>query len=197
MPLIVDHDERRQIVAAAVGKLVAKSGVQSVTIRATAKEAGFSTAVVSHYFHSKEDLISYTYLSARDRTHRRVEAAINTNKSIFECLAECLPTNSAQLTDWIIWFGLWGMASGNEILKKEQSNGVQDSYHLFESVLKAAIERQEIAPVDDIHQHAERLMVVVNGIASLAVQLPNQWPKTTQLAVLKREIAPLLTNQTI
>jgi len=194
VPLIVDHDQRRQEVASAVGRLVANSGVQSVTIRATAKEAGFSTAVVSHYFQSKEELISYTYLSARDRTHKRVEHALNANKGIFECLAECLPTTPSQITDWTIWFGLWGMASGNEILKNEKQHGVEDSYQLFETVLKTAIEKGEINPIDDIHQQAQRLMVVINGISTLAVQIPHQWPKATQLSMLKKEIEPLLAK---
>lgn len=188
MPTIVDHDARRKEIAGAVGRLVARGGIQAVTIRSTAKEAGYSTAVITHYFHNKEDLMNFTYLAARDRTTSRIERALRAGMSVFECLKECLPTNPRQKDDWTVWFGLWGMANGNPALEKERRQGLTDADNLFIQVLKAAQARGELSDSVDCKTQAQRLLVFVNGIATLWMQMPEQWPAKAQLALLQSEL---------
>jgi TetR/AcrR family transcriptional regulator, transcriptional repressor of bet genes len=188
VPTIVDHDVRRLEIAGAVGKLVARGGIQAVTVRAAAKEAGYSTAVISHYFHNKEDLMNFTYLSARDRTNSRVDRARLAGKSVFDCLKECLPTNPSQRADWTVWFGLWGMATGNPALERERSKGLSEANSLFVQVLEAARQRGELAESFDCTAQAERLLVFVNGIATLWVQMPERWPAKAQLDLLRSEL---------
>jgi len=193
MPAIVDHDARRLEIAGAVGRLVARGGIQAVTVRSAAKEAGFSTAVIAHYFHNKEDLMNFTYLSARDRTRQRVERALHAGKSVFDCLKECLPTNTSQCNDWIVWFGLWGIAAGNPVLEKERSKGLSEASALFVDVLESAKSRGELAKSVDCKTQAERLLVLINGIATLWVQMPEYWKAKAQLSLLKSELESIVT----
>nr|WP_243748894.1 TetR/AcrR family transcriptional regulator [Pseudomaricurvus alcaniphilus] len=168
--------------------MVARGGIQAVTVRSAAKEAGFSTAVIGHYFHNKDDLINFTYFSARDRTRFRVERALHAGKNVFDCLKECLPTNASQRSDWIVWFGLWGMANGNPALEKERSKGLLEANTLFVDVLEAAKARGELAESVDCVAQAQRLLVLINGIAALWVQMPEYWTAKTQLQLLKSEL---------
>lgn len=188
MPAIVDHDARRLEIAAAVGRLVARGGTQAVTVRSAAKEAGFSAAVIGHYFGGKEDLMNFTYLSARKRTHDRVERALRAGKNVFDCLKECLPVSPSQQDDWNVWFCLWGMSIGNSLLEQERRTGLSEATALFEQVLEAARARGELAESFDIALQAERLLVMVNGIATLWVQIPERWTAKAQLALLKSEL---------
>ncbi len=192
MPAIVDHDARRLEIAAAVGRLVARGGVESVTIRSAAKEAGFSPAVIGHYFHNKDDLMSFTYLSARDRTQTRIERALKSGKSVFDCLKVCLPTNPRQREDWTVWFGLWGIANGSAVLEREREKGVSEADNLFVRVLDAAKSRGEISSSVNSQEQAERLLVLINGIATLWMQLPDRWTAKAQLALLKKEVDQLI-----
>ena len=192
MPAVVDHDARRQEIATAIGRLVAREGLQAVTVRAAAKEAGYSAAVIGHYFHGKDDLMNFTYLSARDRTQLRVERARLAGKSVFECLQECLPITDSRRNDWTVWFGLWGMAGGSSALQAERRRGLTEADSLFTQVLTSAQERGEIRAGLDCAHAAQRLLMVVNGIATLWVQMPEQWPPSAQLDMLKAEIEPLL-----
>lgn len=176
MPAIVDHDARRLEISAAVGRIVSREGIQAVTIRSTAKEAGYSTAVITHYFHNKEDLMTFTYMAARDRTASRIERAVLAGKGLFDCMRECLPTNAIQRTDWLLWFGLWGVSIDNAALMSERKRGVEESNELFQRVIQSAVARGEIPEPKDLEFTATRLTVIVNGIASLAVQLPDRWP---------------------
>ena len=194
MPAVVNHDSRRLEIAAAVGKLVARSGIQSVTVRAVAKEAGYSSAIIGHYFHNKEDLLNFTYLSARHRTASRVERAMMAGKSVFDCLTECLPTNVGQRIDWMLWFGFWGMASDNKALTEERGRGLKEANVLFQRVLTAAKLRGELPESIDCETQAVHLTIFINGIASLAVQMPESWPAKLQESWLKKEIEAI-TNQ--
>lgn len=192
MPAVVDHDSRRQEIASAIGRLVAREGIQAVTIRAAAKEAGYSAAVIGHYFHGKDDLMNFTYLSARDRTQLRVERARLAGKSVFDCLQECLPITDSQRNDWTVWFGLWGMAGGSSALQAERRRGLTEADSLFTQVLKSAQERGEVKPELDCVRAAQRLLMVVNGIATLWVQMPERWPASAQLTMLRAEIETLV-----
>lgn len=57
MPKIVDHDQRREEIAKAVLRVVAREGVGGVTVRDVAREAGWSTGVLSHYYENKRELL--------------------------------------------------------------------------------------------------------------------------------------------
>ncbi|MEK6540821.1 MAG: TetR/AcrR family transcriptional regulator [Pseudomonadota bacterium] len=57
MPKIVDHDERRQTIAAAVLRVIAQHGVRGADIRSVAREAGWSTGVIAHYYDDKQAML--------------------------------------------------------------------------------------------------------------------------------------------
>ncbi|MDA0704925.1 MAG: TetR/AcrR family transcriptional regulator [Proteobacteria bacterium] len=57
MPKIVDHEQRREEIAKAVLRVVAREGVGGVTVRDVAREAGWSTGVLCHYFDNKRELL--------------------------------------------------------------------------------------------------------------------------------------------
>jgi len=188
LPAIVNHDSRRLEIAAAVGRLVARSGIQSVTIRAAAQEAGYSAAIIGHYFHNKEDLMTFTYLSTRYQANSRVERALLAGKDLFHCLKECLPTTINRRIEWMVWFGFWGMATNNAALVDERGRGLSEANLLFQRVVMSAKTRGELPKSLDCKAQAVRLTVLINGIASLAVQMPESWPADVQESLLKTEI---------
>ncbi|MCF7550902.1 TetR family transcriptional regulator [Pseudonocardia sp. WMMC193] len=68
----VDHEARRADLAAAVWALVACGGVESVSLRSVAAEAGVSMGRVQYYFATKEDLL----LHGLEQAHLCMEARI-------------------------------------------------------------------------------------------------------------------------
>lgn len=57
MPRQVDHTQRRTEIVHAVWALLAEGGIEAVTFRRVAAEAGVSVGRVQHYFESRTDLI--------------------------------------------------------------------------------------------------------------------------------------------
>lgn len=188
MPAIVDHDQRRRDIAAAVERLVSSKGIQNVTVRAVGAEAGFSAAIVGQYFQSKENLMTYTYLSARQRTNARMERALLENAGVFACLRECLPLDAARQAEWQVWFGFWGMAAENKTISDERHAGVTEANILFERILRQGKVAGEVPDDVDCLIQATRLQIFINGLAGVVLQAPKRWPAQAQQALLRAEI---------
>jgi len=72
MPKIVDVEQRRRQLVEAVWALAVRGGIEQVTLRKVADEAGVSMGHVQHYYASMQALIS----DALDRAVRAVNANI-------------------------------------------------------------------------------------------------------------------------
>jgi TetR/AcrR family transcriptional repressor of bet genes len=60
MPKHVNHDERRRLIAQALWRVVVEGGVDAVSFRTVAAEAGVSVALVQHYFGNRRDLLVWS-----------------------------------------------------------------------------------------------------------------------------------------
>ncbi|NUQ97008.1 MAG: TetR family transcriptional regulator [Streptomyces sp.] len=72
MPKIVDVEERRKRLLEAVWSLAARGGLEQVTLRKVANEAGVSMGQVQHYYPSMQTLVA----DALDRAVRAVNTTI-------------------------------------------------------------------------------------------------------------------------
>jgi AcrR family transcriptional regulator len=61
MPKKVDHHSRRAAIAGAVWQLMARGGLEAVSMRHVAAGAGMSLGQVQHYFPSKNELLAFAY----------------------------------------------------------------------------------------------------------------------------------------
>ncbi|WP_420175014.1 TetR/AcrR family transcriptional regulator [Luteococcus sp. OSA5] len=78
MPKIVDHDERRRVLARAVVEVADRRGLENASLRAVAQHAGMSMGAVQHYFTDREAMLEfvleYTQQQRTARIHRAVQA---------------------------------------------------------------------------------------------------------------------------
>ncbi|HEX8867883.1 MAG TPA: TetR/AcrR family transcriptional regulator [Lentzea sp.] len=100
MPKRVDHDERRREIAEALFRIAATQGLQAVTLRAVAAEAGISMFQVQYYFPTKEQMLQYawqriTELGA-ERAGRDIAEALRTGDErtvMRACMLAVLPAD--------------------------------------------------------------------------------------------------------
>ncbi|WP_232664915.1 TetR/AcrR family transcriptional regulator [Pseudonocardia sp. TRM90224] len=59
MPKVVDHHERRTRIAAALLQVAADRGIEAVSLRHVATEAGVSSGMVQHYFRTKDEMMTF------------------------------------------------------------------------------------------------------------------------------------------
>ncbi|MGH3910171.1 MAG: TetR/AcrR family transcriptional regulator, partial [Pseudonocardiaceae bacterium] len=59
MPKRVDHRARRTQIADALMRVAATKGLQAVSLRHVAHEAGVSAGMVQHYFRTKDEMMTF------------------------------------------------------------------------------------------------------------------------------------------
>jgi len=191
MPAIVSHAKRRSLIATVVKRIVAESGMESVTVRNVAREAGFSSTIVSHYFRNKHDLLTFTYGSIRTRAIEMIEEAFHRDADVLVCFETLLPINDENLADWQAWFGFWGKTTSDPGLAAERVANVEATNELFQRILRHAKKRGELPEHLDTVVHAKRIQMFINGLASFVVMQPKAWPPAAQRAVLAAEIGTM------
>ena len=192
MPVIVDHARRRLGVAEIAARLIVESGLDAVTFRDIAREAGYSTSVVSHYFRNKRDLLLFVYRMVTERAVEDVKAALASGADLQTCLEALLPVNEGRRANWRIWFAFWSMTSTDEELLAEQQRRGREARQLIERVLRmTSASRRKHLTDEDLEMQSRRLLATVVGLATQGVHDPEDWPAERLRAVLLREIATL------
>lgn len=73
---VTKHEVRRAQLADAILELASREGIEHVTLRAVAAEAGVSMGQVQHYFTSKEDMLLHAMNHAMQGMERRIHERV-------------------------------------------------------------------------------------------------------------------------
>ena len=97
MPKQVDHDERRREIGDAVCRVMATRGLDAVSLRHVAAEAGVSMGRVQHYFATKDDMLLFAFrqISARVATRMATVHSPDPRTYLRDLLLELLPLSPA------------------------------------------------------------------------------------------------------
>ncbi|MEU8301250.1 TetR family transcriptional regulator C-terminal domain-containing protein [Micromonospora sp. NPDC048909] len=76
MPKKVDRHERRTLIADALMRVAARQGMEAVSLRHVATEAGVSPGLVQHYFRTKDEMMAFAMAVVRERNQARITEAI-------------------------------------------------------------------------------------------------------------------------
>jgi AcrR family transcriptional regulator len=186
VPKQVDHEARRRELTSAVRRVVGAGGLESLTVRAIAKESGWSTGVLAHYFENRADLLlaafEHVYESAWERIHARVEENEDPVAGVIAALGEAVPVTDSLRTDTTVWFAFVGLAVGDPELRKVARDGYERWTAYFGEVIRAAHPGGISQPEAELI--ARRLTALVDGLTVQALFDPEALPT----AVLQDEI---------
>lgn len=184
MSRLVDQAERRQQVVKIARRIALAHGLEAMTVRAIAKETGYSTAIVSYYFKDKADLLMQVFEEALAISEKRFRARIDAGKSLLQCLSSLLPLDE-ELTDvWRTWFAFWSLTVSDMRFRAVQIERTE----ILISTLRALLDR-DLIRLPDSDASARRLFAAILGISVQAVHDPERWPGERQISLLEAEIA--------
>jgi AcrR family transcriptional regulator len=106
VPKIVDHNVQRQKFAEATMRLVARQGLEGVTMRAVAAEAKLSYGSLFHYFESKDDLLMHAVQHSMAQQTQRVndyQSRYKGLKALEHLLCDDAITNESSRDAWLVW----------------------------------------------------------------------------------------------
>jgi TetR/AcrR family transcriptional repressor of bet genes len=169
MPKVVDHEKRREELAAAVWRLASREGLDAVTIRGVAAEAGWSTGALHHYFSDKEELLLFAFKTVADRVGRRVATARAESAEPLELaralLAIGLPLDAERRDETRLWFAFLGLALTRPSLARAQRLAYEQWRRIVADALLEAQERGDIEDEVDVEREAAALVALVDGLA--------------------------------
>ena len=176
MPKVVDHQERRAELAGAVWRLASSDGLEAVTVRRVAEEAGWSTGAVVHYFADKEELLLLAFSTVADRVRTRLaEAAEQTTEPldlVRAWLVEGLPVGRERQAEVRVWFAFLGLALTRPAFARAQRLTYRAWRGRVADLLRDAQERGDIRADVDPSAAAAALVAVVDGLAIQATFEP-------------------------
>jgi AcrR family transcriptional regulator len=195
MPKVVDHEERRAELCSAVWRLASREGLEAVTVRGVAEEAGWSTGGVVHYFSDKEDLLLSAFQTVADRVSRRLEKAEQGTSAPLELarawLVEGLPLDSDRTEEVRVWFSFLGLALTRPALARAQRLTYRAWRERVTEYLRAAQAAGAIRANVDCASEAAGLLALVDGIAVQATFEPRALPPARQLELVDARLAGL------
>jgi AcrR family transcriptional regulator len=198
MPKIVDHEERREELAGAVWRLASRDGLDAVTMRAVAGEAGWSTGALNHYFEGKEELLLFAFRTIADRVGRRVAAAREGARSSLELARELLaiglPLDAERREETRVWFAFLGLALSRPALARAQGAAYAQWRRLVASALEQAQAEGDLDPGFDPLREAAALVALVDGLAVQAMFEPGGPSARRQRELLDARLAELRTR---
>lgn len=189
VPRQVDHNKRRAEVVEIATDLIARGGLEALTVREVAKAAGYSTAIVSHYFAGKRELLFHIYRAAVARAGNRTAAILEADPGdLNNCIEAILPLDEERRRDWHVWFAFWGMAVADPEFAAEQRQRVIDAQTLFRSIFEVRREAG-LLPMDiDCDIRARLCVSLIDGLAVQAVFDPDDWPPERQRRVIDEAV---------
>ena len=182
MPKVVDIEQRRAEIADAAARLIARSGIDAVTMREVAAEAGWTTGAVTHYFSDKRDLLLKTFQAslAHRRALRTDRADATPIEQLWASLEGALPLDVDRRRHWMVTLACCSQAVADESIAEAQ----RDAYREFAGHVADLCVAAGLAPNTEADVLAGQLIAAADGIAIQALFDDSEWRPARQRAVL-------------
>lgn len=195
MPKIVNHAARREELGEAAWRVIRREGLEAVSVRNVAREAGMSMGSLRHYFESQSELMAFAMRMVVERITARLEALEsdgNSRRYVEAVIGELLPLDEKKRAESEVWLSFTGRALVDPALR-ELSDEVYDALHaLMRRLVEALVQYGQAAPELDIELEAERLQALIDGLLIHGVARPKRVSREYIEIVIERHLDSLL-----
>ena len=189
MPKIVDHERRRDEIALVACRVLAGYGFDQATIVRIAREAGYTTGMVAHYFDTKQDIIVAALRLILRRIEERLTAGADAERpDLLALLTEALPVDEKRYIECAVWMAFWGQVSADRRLKRINAWLHCEYLRLFERCLaRGWAEWRHWTPATR-DQVLRSVITFINGLTASTVASRADWPAARQVAQLRLQL---------
>lgn len=189
MPKIVDHDQRRDEIALVACRVVAEGGFDQATIVRIAREAGYTTGMVAHYFDTKQDII----IAALRLMLRRIDERLLRNSEaerpdLLALLTEMLPVDEERYIECAFWIAFWGQVTADKRLKRINSWVHREYQRLFQRCLSRAWPEWPRWSAEIRDGVLRSVSTFINGLTASTVASRGDWPAAKQVEQVRLQI---------
>jgi AcrR family transcriptional regulator len=187
MPKIVDHQERRSTVVSLTEQVIREEGLAAVSFKGIADAAGSSTAIVSHYFENKQDLLEQTYRTVLGRSQdEQTELLSDPATSVLQLAERLLPLRDEMVGAWRISVEFFSGALADPAIRSEWEGNLDYSIGSFKALFDRMAEAGELPPHVDSSAAAQDMLALIRGIGTEFAVSDTRWPAERQRRAVQR-----------
>lgn len=187
MPKKVDHKLRREAFMAAAYRAIKKKGLGGATMRAIAKEAGFTTGALVHYVNSIDTLlVEASDYSARDVRIRMeaMEQLPDKLEALRQVLYQALCTDEDKRGNWNFFLGFWERSVHHAAVRRVTHLRYKEWLKRCARLIENAVEAGDLAKDLDIERAARACVAMIDGIAIQVLRTGSPIPASEQRAMI-------------
>jgi AcrR family transcriptional regulator len=199
VPRQVDYEDRRRRIADAVCTLIARSGMEAVSLRDVATQAGVSMGAVQRCFRTKEDMLLFAleHISEHvsDRANKRIAATSTPQAAstlLSHTLAELALLDETSKPQAHVWLAFVAHAPASEKLAAVLHDTYAKLHDLIAWIIRYGQDTQDFPRILDPDREAHMLLALADGLTVHV--LAGHHSPATALATLQRHIDHLLED---
>jgi AcrR family transcriptional regulator len=148
--------------------LIAEEGIDDVRIARVARRAGASTALVHHYFSTREELLEQALIHSFERAGderfgEEGAAPPGGAAGLADAIRESLPAPGEQEREWVLWVELWLRAIREPDLRPVANRLYERYREWLASLIRAGAEAGEFRAGVDPEHAADVAMALLDG----------------------------------
>jgi len=164
-------------------RLIAKHGLEGLTMRSVAAESGLSYGSLFHYFESKDDLLMHAVRHSMAEQTRRVNEFQETSAGLAaleRLLCDDAITDSASRDAWLVWLTFLYKAALQPTFARLHAELIDGWLGRFRRLLMDAQLMGEVGGDLDIDFEAKALWAYSAGIGQMGILDPARLPPALQ-----------------
>jgi TetR/AcrR family transcriptional regulator, transcriptional repressor of bet genes len=185
MPRTADRPAQEAQLSGAVWDVLARDGLERLTIRAVARAAGCTTGLVMHRFPNRRALILHARHLLHERTRARVEAleaaADSPRAALHAVLRQVLALDADTTAEIVVWLGFLAAAVGDQELAALHRAKTAAWRERVSRLVRACAPDW---PPQRVRTATYALIAAAEGGAALASANPAAYPAAAQIAML-------------
>ena len=163
-------------------------GFEQATVARIAKETGYTTGMIAHYYESKQEIVLASLRLILRRIEERLSNHSDEPEGLLAVLAEALPLDAQRRTKCAFWTAFWGQVSTDRRLKRINAWVHREYLRLFERCLATHWPQWAAWPENLRHTTLRSVVTFINGITASAVASQSEWPAERQMEQLKLQL---------
>jgi AcrR family transcriptional regulator len=174
--------------------LIAAEGIDDVRIARVATRAGVSTALVHHYFSTRDELLQQALLhsfetAGSERFADGPEAEPTAARGLARAIETCLPMPGAQERDWTLWVELWLRAVRDPSLRPFAAALYGRYRDWFAAVIRRGLESGEFTSDRSAEELANLAVALLDGAGVRALIQDPAMDVTAARDLVRRALA--------
>lgn len=195
MPKIVNHEERKEHIAEAVWRVIRKDGLNGVSVRRVADEAGLSLGALRYYFDAQDELLAYSMRLISHRANERIRNLPDTGEPrerIERIIAELLPLDGVRTAEAEVWFAFVGKALSDPAIGALSREVHDELYEGFRSMVDPLVSLKLAKDGIDADRETKRLHALVDGLVLHRIAFPERIRSEELMSIVSLHLDSLL-----